>query len=71
MHGDTDRIVPLSAAGARTAKMINGARLVVVKEGPHAINWTHADEVNTELVNFLGKAQAGRASSTAPEEAVA
>ena len=71
MHGDADRIVPLSAAGARTAKMINGARLVVVKEGPHAINWTHADEVNTELVNFLGKAQAGRASSTAPEEAVA
>jgi non-heme chloroperoxidase len=71
MHGDTDRIVPLSAAGARTAKMINGARLVVVKEGPHAINWTHADEVNTELVNFLGKAQVGRASSTAPKEAVA
>ena len=71
MHGDADRIVPLSAAGARTAKMINGARLVVVKDGPHAINWTHADEVNTELVNFLGKAQAGRASSTAPEEAVA
>ena len=51
--------------------MINGARLVVVKEGPHAINWTHADEVNTELVNFLGKAQVGRASSTAPKEAVA
>ena len=71
MHGDADRIVPLSAVGARTAKMINGARLVVVKDGPHAINWTHADEVNTELVNFLGKAQAGRASSTAPEEAVA
>jgi len=70
-HGDADRIVPINAAGARTAKLIKGARLVVVKDGPHAINWTHADEVNTELVNFLGKAQAGRAGSAAPKEAVA
>src|SRR5579872_7004568 len=55
MHGDADRILPITASGARTAKLINGARLVVVKGGPHAINWTHADEVNTELVNFLGR----------------
>src|ERR1700731_842598 len=71
LHGDADRIVPLQAAGARTAKMIKGARLVVVKDGPHAINWTHADEVNTELLNFLGKGQAGRAASTPLKEAVA
>ncbi|MCU1270281.1 MAG: putative non-heme chloroperoxidase [Acidobacteriaceae bacterium] len=71
LHGDADRIVPLNAAGARTAKLIKGARLVVVKDGPHAINWTHADEVNTELVNFLGKGQPGRAESPAPKEAVA
>jgi non-heme chloroperoxidase len=71
LHGDADRIVPISAAGARTAKMIRGAHLVVVKDGPHAINWTHADEVNTELVNFLGKAQTGRAGSAVPKEAVA
>jgi len=55
LHGDSDRIVPLEASGARTAKMVKGARLVVVKDGPHAINWTHADQVNTELVNFLAK----------------
>ena len=71
LHGDADRIVPLSAAGARTAKMIKGARLVVVKDGPHAINWTHADEVNTELVNFLAKAQAERAVSASLKDAVA
>ena len=71
LHGDADRIVPLNAAGALTAKLIKGARLVVVKDGPHAINWTHADEVNTELVNFLGKGQPGRAESPAPKEAVA
>jgi len=71
LHGDADRIVPINAAGARTAKLIKGARLVLVKDGPHAINWTHADEVNTELLNFLGKAQSGRATSSAPKEAVA
>jgi non-heme chloroperoxidase len=55
IHGDADRIVPISAAGARTAKLIKGARLVPIKDGPHAVNWTHAEEVNRELVDFLGK----------------
>jgi len=27
----------------------------VVKDGPHCITWTHADEVNRELMNFLGE----------------
>jgi non-heme chloroperoxidase len=61
MHGDADRILPITAAGLRTAKLIKGARLSVVKDGPHCIIWTHADEVNPELVNFLGKAAAQRA----------
>jgi non-heme chloroperoxidase len=53
MHGDADRILPLGASGARTAKLIKGARMVEVKGGPHAITWTHADIVNPELVSFL------------------
>jgi non-heme chloroperoxidase len=61
MHGDADRILPITAAGSRTAKLIKGARLVVVKEGPHCITWTHADEVNAELLSFLGKVPARRA----------
>lgn len=54
IHGDDDRIVPLAAAGQRTAKLVKGARLVVVRGGPHCITWTHADEVNAELVRFVG-----------------
>jgi non-heme chloroperoxidase len=53
MHGEADRIVPIKASGARTAKLIEGARFVPVKDGPHAINWTHADVVNAELLKFL------------------
>src|SRR6202030_1593443 len=54
IHGDADRIVPISAAGLRTAKLVKGARLLVVKDGPHCITWTHAEEVNAELLSFLG-----------------
>jgi non-heme chloroperoxidase len=55
IHGDADRILPIAASGRRTAQLIKGARLVVVKDGPHCITWTHADEVNRELLDFLGK----------------
>src|ERR1700676_2197421 len=61
VHGDADRILPINASGLRTAKLIKGTRLVVVKDGPHCITWTHAEEVNAELVSFLGKAAAKRA----------
>src|SRR5437016_8502609 len=50
IHGDADRILPITAAGLRTAKLIKGARLLVVKDGPHCITWTHAEEVNGELL---------------------
>ena len=53
LQGDADRILPIAASGLRTAKLIQGARLVVVKDGPHCITWTHADEVNRTLVDFL------------------
>lgn len=53
IHGDADRIVPLSASGVLTAKMVKGARLEVIKDGPHCITWTHADEVNSVLLDFL------------------
>lgn len=69
IHGDADRIVPFSAAGERTAKLIKGAALHVVKGGPHNVAWTHADEVNSALVSFLGKAAAKEAGSARRGEA--
>ena len=53
IHGDADRIVPFASSGQRTANMVPGARLVILKNGPHCITWTHPDEVNTALLNFL------------------
>jgi len=55
IQGDADRILPIAATGRRTAKLIKGARQVVVRDGPHCIPWTHAEEVNAELLSFLGE----------------
>jgi pimeloyl-ACP methyl ester carboxylesterase len=71
IHGDADRIVPISAAGQRTAKLINGAELVVIKDGPHNVAWTHADEVNSALVSFLAKPSAKGQASAPKTKAVA
>jgi non-heme chloroperoxidase len=71
IHGDADRILPISASGLRTAKLIKGARQLVIKDGPHCITWTHAEEVNPELVNFLGETAGKPATSARKEEAVA
>jgi non-heme chloroperoxidase len=53
IHGDADRILPLAVTGNWTHESIKGSRLVVVKGGPHGLNWTHADQLNVELVSFL------------------
>jgi non-heme chloroperoxidase len=37
IQGDADRILPIAATGLRTAKLIKGARQVVVKDDPHCI----------------------------------
>jgi non-heme chloroperoxidase len=33
--------------------MVKDLDLVVIEGGPHAIPWTHADQVNSSLVKFL------------------
>ena len=62
IHGDSDRIVPFEASGQRTAKLIKGARLSVIKGGPHCIPWTHAEEVTSELMGFLGQQSKSKAA---------
>jgi len=55
IQGDADRILPIAATGLRTTKLIKGARQLIVKDGPHAVTWTHAEEVNDGLLRFLGE----------------
>jgi pimeloyl-ACP methyl ester carboxylesterase len=55
MHGDADRILPITATGKRTPEFIRGSKLVVIEGAPHGMNWTHAEEINRELLTFLGE----------------
>jgi non-heme chloroperoxidase len=63
VHGDADRITPLSATGTPTQTAVKGSRLVVVKGGPHGLNWTHAEEVNRALLTFVEQASGARAGT--------
>ena len=53
IHGDSDAVVPFEASGKRAAEAIPGAEVVVIKDGPHGINASHADEFNQALLRFL------------------
>jgi len=53
LHGSEDRILPIEACGARTHEGIAGSEYVVIDGAPHGLCWTHADEVNVELVKFF------------------
>jgi non-heme chloroperoxidase len=33
--------------------MIGDLQSVVIEGGPHAISWTHADQVNAALLKFM------------------
>jgi len=53
IQGDADRILPFLATGKRMHEAMKGSRLVVIKDGSHGIPWTHAEEINRELLDFL------------------
>jgi non-heme chloroperoxidase len=53
VHGDADRIVPLEVSGQRMPALVKGSRLVVIKGGSHGLNWTHAQELNQALLEFM------------------
>jgi non-heme chloroperoxidase len=55
VHGTADRILPFEATAARLRDetLITDLTVVEVPDGPHNIGWTHPDEVNGSLLDFL------------------
>jgi non-heme chloroperoxidase len=60
-QGGQDRVFPPEATGNRLPRLIASACHLVIPDGPHAIIWTHADQVNRALLALLR--QQRRASS--------
>ena len=54
IHGDQDRVLPYEATSRRLPRFLKDARSVIIAGGPHAIIWTHADEVSDALLDFIG-----------------
>jgi non-heme chloroperoxidase len=57
MHGDDDQIVPIGAAGLMSAEILKNATLKVYPGFPHGMPTTSAEQINTDLLEFFGKAQ--------------
>jgi non-heme chloroperoxidase len=55
VHGTADNILPIEATGRRFAKALPTATYVEIDGAPHGMLWTHADEVNEVLLDFLGR----------------
>ncbi len=60
VHGDADRICPIGITGKKTSELVKDARLVVIKDAPHGLCWTHAEELNQALLKFLGTSKENR-----------
>jgi non-heme chloroperoxidase len=63
LHGDDDQIVPIVAAGLQSAKIVKGAVLKVLPGAPHGMCTTLKDQINAELLAFLGQSSAKPASA--------
>jgi non-heme chloroperoxidase len=59
VHGTEDRILPYEATAKRLPALVPGLKLVSVEGGPHNIGWTHPEEVNKALLEFLEDGAAG------------
>ena len=53
VHGDKDVSAPLEMTGARTARGIPNARLIVYSNAPHAIILTHQERFLSDLLGFM------------------
>jgi len=67
LHGTADRVLPfeLTTARLRDERLIADLTVVEVADGPHNIGWTHPEEVNAALLDFLGGERPATAAAAA------
>lgn len=53
IHGDADAIVPIAISAREAARLIPGAVLKEIAGAPHGLFFTHKDEVNAAILDFL------------------
>ena len=53
LHGEDDQIVPIVAAGLKSAKVLKNAKLKVYPGFPHGMCQIHAEIINADLLAFI------------------
>ena len=53
LHGGADRIVHYASSGKRMRSLITDCHMEMIEGAPHGMNWTHAEEINKQLISFL------------------
>ena len=53
MHGTGDVNVPIDITSRVLAKMLPSATYVEIEDAPHGMLWTHGEEINKALLDFL------------------
>jgi non-heme chloroperoxidase len=53
IQGDADRVLPFAVTGQRMHAALPGSQLVTLSGAPHGAPWTHADEINQALLDFI------------------
>lgn len=53
IHGDDDRVVPFEATGKLAAAAIPSSVLKVYPGAPHALCFTHKEQLNQDLLHFI------------------
>ena len=53
LHGTEDRILPFDSTAKRLPDLVANLTLIPVESGPHNIGWTHPEEVNSALLEFI------------------
>ena len=56
IHGDKDVSAPINLTARKLAPLIPGAQLKVYEGAPHGLLLTHAEQLNRDLLEFLGRA---------------
>ncbi|MEJ3653043.1 alpha/beta hydrolase [Actinomycetes bacterium KLBMP 9759] len=54
LHGTADESAPIQITGHPTAQLVPGSRLVEIDGAPHGLYVTAKDQVNAELLAFIG-----------------
>ena len=57
VHGSDDQIVPIGPSAELASKLVRGATLKVYPDAPHGLPDTHQDQLQADLLAFLGARQ--------------